>query len=228
MADHDIAEEAAKVGDALTSVRLDEMLLSLAKGIAWGQFDLDKVGVDVTKMMGVPGSVTIGDERLSMLEAGFLPTFYHFVDTILELKMEVKIRSEEATAAGTSEKHSWSRMAERSGSTRSSFRAGFWGAKYQRSARSGFKSQSKSAYARTVDANHSQKYSQELNATSLMRTKLVPKPAPDVLVERIRLLLERLKAEVERELAEKNETDDPFEKMEEMLMKKLADRFGDL
>src|SRR6185436_19717344 len=65
------------------------------KGIAWGQYELDKVGVDITKMMGVHGIVSIGGEKLSMLDAGFVPSFYHFVDTILEIKMDVHIREEE-------------------------------------------------------------------------------------------------------------------------------------
>src|SRR5262245_61839095 len=91
----EIAQEAAKVGTALVSIPLHKIILELAKGIAWGQYELDKAGVDIAKMMGVPGTVNIGDEKLSMLDAGFIPSFYHFVDTLLEIKMEVKIREEE-------------------------------------------------------------------------------------------------------------------------------------
>ena len=95
----DIARETQKVGTALASVRIDQLILNLAKGVAWGQYELDKVGVDITRMMGVPGMVTIGDQKLSMLDAGFLPSFYHFADSILEIKMDVNIREEQSTHA---------------------------------------------------------------------------------------------------------------------------------
>jgi len=202
----DIAADTLRVGNALTSVRIDQMILNLARGIAWGQFDLDKVGVDVTRMMGVPGSVSIGNQDLSMLEAGFLPTFYQFVDTILELKMEVKVREEEIGRRATSDTSSSSNSNERGGGT---------GHRW--------KTRSSSAYSRTLDAAYAQRYNQEMNASSLMRTKLVPRPPPEVLVERIRLLLDDIRKEAEKEQRQAA-SDNIDVTIEEIIMEKIESR----
>jgi len=200
----DIAKETKKVGNALASVSVEKMILDMAKGIAWGQYELDKVGVKVTKMMGAPGSVSIGGEELSMLEAGFIPSFYHFVDTILELKMEVKIREETNDTTKLSEafknETSVTAYGEVSGGASGgvpgfgSVEAGF---------KAGFSSTNTSGYSKTADATHAQQFSQDLSASSLMRTKLVPKPAPELLVERINILLEKLRADAKAGAAAK-------------------------
>lgn len=193
----DIAQDTLNVGNALASVRIDQMILNLAKGIAWGQYELDKVGVDITKMMGAPGTVSIGGDQISMLEAGFTPSFYHFVDTILEMKMEVNIREESSssTAVKNTVSGSASRSASASFSASGSYNAGFFKAKM--SASGSVSTKSTSAYSNTVDSKHAQKFSQDLSASSLMRTKLVPIPPPEILVERIKILLEKLRKEAE-------------------------------
>jgi hypothetical protein len=196
----DIAGETLKVGNALTSVRIDQMILNLAKGIAWGQYELDKVGVEITKMMGVPGTVSIGGEKLSMLESGFIPSFYHFVDTILEIKMEVQVRQEESSSISLSE--SIAQSAETEVGAEASFKAAYNGfvASAEVGAKASYKAKTTSAYSRALDASHSQKFNQDLSASSLMRTKIVPVPPPELLVERIRILLEKLRKEAEEDL----------------------------
>lgn len=198
----DIAAETLKVGNAMTSVRIDQMILNLAKGIAWGQFDLDKVGVDIVKMMGVPGTVSIGGEKISMLEAGFIPSFYHFVDTILEMKMEVNIREEQSTSIGYKESMKQSMEVEAGAEVSASIGVNTFLVNTEVGMKAHWKQKSSSAYSRSVDANHSQKFSQDLSATSLMRTKIVPVPAPELLVERIKILLDALRKEAENEAAE--------------------------
>lgn len=185
----DIADQTKKVGNALGSVSVEKMILDMAKGIAWGQFELDQVGVKVTKMMGAPGSVSIGGENLSMLEAGFIPSFYHFVDTILELKMEVKIREEEIDTSKLSETTKNSTSTDYGGSVEA--KGKFLG--FSTTVKADYRKKTTNAYSKTVDATHSQQFSQELNASSLMRTKLVPKPAPEMLVERIKILVDKLR-----------------------------------
>ena len=196
MSNVDIANETRKVGNALSSVRIDQMIVNLAKGIAEGQFMLDQQAIKNLKIMGVPDMVSIGDEKLSMLEAGFVPSFYQFVDTIIELKMEVKIREEKKSSQAT--------KVAKSGSVTA-----------KASAKWGWGSASVSAtgaYSKTVDTKHSQTFSQDLSAQSLMRTKLVPVPAPEPLLERISIVMEdyRARLEAERKAIEeqfKNETD---------------------
>lgn len=188
----DIATAALNVGNALASVRIDEMIVNLARGIAQGQHLLDKESIEVTKLMGMPGTVTVGGESYSMIGAGFVPTFYQFVDTILELKMEVKVRAEE------------SRVKRKKATT--AFKADVeakagWGW-------ASVKVKASAAYTRSVDTTHAQKYSQDLAAQSLMRTKLVPVPAPDTLVDII---------EAAREAAKENEDGSEATTIEEQM-----------
>lgn len=192
-----IAQDTLAVGNALTSVRIDQMILNLAKGIAWGQYELDKVGVDITKMMGAPGTVSIGGEQLSMLEAGFIPSFYHFVDTILELKMEVKIREESSTSTSLSTSTSASTETEVYAEASGSVSGGIGFASVEAGFKAGFSAKSTAAYSTALDSKHAQSFSQDLSASSLMRTKLVPVPPPELLVERIKILLEKLRKEAE-------------------------------
>lgn len=189
----DIAEKTTQVANSLTSVRLDQMILNLAKGIAWGQYELDKVGVLITKMMGVPGIVNIGGEYLSMIEAGFTPSFYHFVDTILELKMEINIREEDNSVL--------KERTETSNTTTMDFSqdlsvkvGGGWGpATAEVESKTHFGAKSTNSYAKTVDTERAQKFSQDLSASSLMRTKLVPVPPPQALLERIQMIIDNMR-----------------------------------
>jgi hypothetical protein len=198
----DIASETLKVGNAISSVRIDQMILNLAKGIAWGQYELDKVGVDITKMMGVPGTVSIGGEKLSMLEAGFIPSFYHFVDTILELKMEVNIREVQSSSMGYKQSMQRSMEMEAGVEVSAKVKVNAYLASAEMGMKAHWKQKTSSAYSQSVDAKHSQKFSQDLSATSLMRTKIVPVPPPELLVERIKILLEKLRKEAELEEGE--------------------------
>lgn len=208
----------AQAGNVLTSVRIDQLIVNMAKGVAWGQYELDKVGVEITKMMGVPGTVSIGGEQLSMLEAGFVPSFYHFVDTILELKMEVSVREEQTSSLSASASQSGQTEAEAYGEFGMKMGVGVGVVNMEANAKAGFRSKTTSAHSRTVDAKHAQKYNQDLSATSSIRTKIVPVPAPELLVERIRILLERLRREAEAEAKENNQDFD------EVLMKKVQER----
>ncbi|MCP5047377.1 MAG: hypothetical protein GY940_09420 [bacterium] len=198
----DIAAETLKVGNALASVRIDQMILNLAKGIAWGQYELDKVGVDITKMMGVPGTVSIGGAQLSMLDAGFVPSFYHFVDTILEMKMEVNFREEHSTSIGYKQSTSHKVETDMGVELSAKMKVNALVAGVEMGMKAHYNVKSTSAFASSLDTTHAQKFSQDLSASSLMRTKIVPVPPPAVLVERINILLEQLRGEAKDEEAE--------------------------
>jgi hypothetical protein len=220
----DIAQSTLNVGNAMAHVKIEDMILGLAKGIAWGQYELDKVGIEITKMMGVPGTVSIGGEQISMLDAGFIPSFYHFVDTILEIKMEVHIREETEDTTKVSASQSGSTEVSTSAEVGVKASANFMFGSVEASAKMGYKATNKSAFARSMDASHSQKFSQDLSASSLMRTKIVPVPAPEVLVERIRILLEKLKKEAEEDAKKPDNKDKDFATlmMEKVQAKLLA------
>lgn len=174
-----MAANAADIGQDLLAVPFPEMVERLATSIASAQLELDLKSVQIAQLMagqdleidGPDGEkreikaqlVKFGDdENLSLLELGFMPSFYQFVDTIIEVKMSISMTSE------TTSKRS---------STTAKASAG-WG----------------SVSVSTVSASFSQKYSYHAEGASLLRTKLVPVPAPAVLEERIRLLLEEKKS----------------------------------
>jgi hypothetical protein len=114
--------------------------------------------------------------RLSMLELGFTPTFYQFVDTIIEVKIAIKItRSYESST--TSRRTSTNTY--NSGNS-SLFRSLFGGTNYNNS----------SVSTSQVDATYSSKYNYSAEGASLLRTKLVPLPPPSILEERIRRQLD--------------------------------------
>lgn len=115
--------------------------------------------------------------RVSMLELGFSPTFYQFVDTIIEVKIAIKITREIERSRTTRDTANSSSTAK---STRAKFKL-FGGA----GARFGSNTKSQATTSQ-VDATYAAKYSYSAEGSSLLRTKLVPLPPPPILEERIR------------------------------------------
>lgn len=111
--------------------------------------------------------------RLSMLELGFSPTFYQFVDTIIEVKISIKF-----TQSGSS--YSNTRTNDRTSTARKRglFQLVFGG------------KTNSNVTATQVNSGHSQKYSYSAEGASILRTKLVPIPPPAILEERIRQNME--------------------------------------
>ncbi len=118
--------------------------------------------------------------RLSMLELGFTPVFYHFVDTIIEVKIAIKItRTHEYTRKRTDKDINRSSAYRRKRS--------FWGTNRRSSSRT-------QVSTSQVDASYSSKYSYSAEGASLLRTKLSPIPPPAILEERIRGLMDNEEA----------------------------------
>ncbi len=166
----------ANIGQELLAVPFPEMVMKMGVGIARAQWELDQVSVEIARMMS--GTMTVydddgnkteqdyrvefGGQEYSLIELGFTPTFYQFVDTIIEVKMSIS-------------------MTRESSSTRT--RSTKWGA-------GGFFGAFGGAYSSSVSASYSSKYQYSAEGSSLLRTKLVPVPPPAVLEERIRLMIE--------------------------------------
>lgn len=98
---NDAGREAKNVAGALTSMSIDEMISGLAIGIAEGQMKLDEACMKIARFMGdaeidfgkKPGSNL--SDQISLMELGFTPNFYQFVDTILEVKVAISSQFEE-------------------------------------------------------------------------------------------------------------------------------------
>lgn len=174
------------VGTELLNVPFPEMIKTLGVGVAEAQYELDMVSMKIARLMAgyqpdpepeeggaaVPSSpertalVPLGDgKQYSLLELGFTPTFYQFVDTLIEMKMSISMTREtnykrSSTVVNASAKGSL-----------------------------GFFSASASMKVSAVSASFSSKYQYSAEGSSLMRTKLVPIPAPAILEERIRAMI---------------------------------------
>jgi len=181
---------ARGIGQDLLDIPFPEMVKSMGVGIAEAQFELDRVGLRLAQMMSgeydvehvdedgevtvetITSTVQFDGQDLSMLELGFTPTFYQFVDTIIEVKMSISMSRERTYSRKTTK------------SKASAFGGTFFGLFGGGSARTS-----------TVSAAYASKYQYSAEGASLMRTKLVPVPPPAVLEQRIRDVLERKRNE---------------------------------
>lgn len=97
------------------NVPFPEMIKNLGLGIAEAQYALDQVSIRIAQMMAgfklnSSGTLERDDTALiklredkpavSLLSLGFTPTFYQYVDTVIELKMSISMsKSMEVKAA---------------------------------------------------------------------------------------------------------------------------------
>lgn len=116
--------------------------------------------------------------RVSMLELGFSPTFYQFVDTMIEVKISIKYTQEGSYTRTTNTNR-----------RSSSFKAG---AMFIPGLGGGIAA-GRAVTTTQVNATYSQKYSYSAEGSSFLRTKLVPIPPPAILEERIRAQMELAK-----------------------------------
>lgn len=108
----------SSIGHDLLNVPFGDMVMQLAAAIAEGQFKLDLVSIEIARMMGdvneahiqlpkISGNNFAGTEKLSLIAAGFFPTFYQFVDTILEVKMAITMSRTTKAQFGVKVKVGW-------------------------------------------------------------------------------------------------------------------------
>ncbi len=159
------------IGHQLLDVPMGEMIASMGEGIAKAQYQLDSVSIKIAQMMGGGEDdndlVSFGGQKYSLLELGFTPTFYQFIDTLIEVKISITMTRQQESSG------SWS------------YRT--WGS--------------------SVNASYSSKYNHSIEGASVLRTKLVPVPAPDILEEIIRdMAAQRKRIE-----------DDPLAKVEDKI-----------
>jgi hypothetical protein len=215
--------EAMAVAGAITSMRIDDLIFHLAEGIADGQGKLDDVCMEIAAFMGEP-RIAFGknprtgkSEMVSLLELGFAPNFYQFVDSILEVKVAITSSYEESYERGSSQTRAYRASKTKntrygsSTSTKTSTESGggifgdiFGGGSGSSTTRSssynrvGITEKSTRLNVMTVDANYSSTYNFSVEGSSSIKTKIVPIPAPTLLEERIHALLEESKDEEER------------------------------
>jgi hypothetical protein len=116
--------------------------------------------------------------RLSMLELGFTPTFYQFVDTIIEVRIGISFSRETSSEV---------KVDTKSKSVTKSKTLAFSRGKFSRT-------KNRTVTTTQVNATYASKYNYSAEGSSLLRTKLAPVPPPPVLEDRIRQLLEEEQA----------------------------------
>jgi hypothetical protein len=178
------------IGQALLDVPFPEMIRSMGLAVAEAQYELDLVGMKIAQMMAGrypveeeqpdgtmktvwkdDAKVDFGGKKLTLLELGFTPTFYQFVDTLIEVKVSISMSYQRNFETAFSQKT----MTAAGGMF-----LGFGACK---------------ASVSSVSASFASKYQYSAEGSSLMRTKLVTVPTPAILEERIRLMLEAEKPE---------------------------------
>jgi len=168
------------VGTELLNAPFPLIVRNMGVGIAEAQLELDLVSLRIARMMA--GFPTGSDEEdtpeapykvefsngksYSLMELGFTPSFYQFVDTVIELKLSISINSERSSTYKRTQV-----KASAKGGGLPFFAAG-------------------SVSASSVSASYASKYQYSAEGSSVMRTKLVSVPAPAILEERIRALIE--------------------------------------
>ncbi|MCA9663664.1 MAG: hypothetical protein KC486_35365 [Myxococcales bacterium] len=103
-------------------------------------------------------------QSLSLMELGFVPNFYQFVDTVIEVKVALRLGKASPTSDAPETRPGWSPA----------------GARDPRVV----------VNSTPIDAGYASSYNFDLQFASVFRTKLVPVPPPAVLEERLRRLLE--------------------------------------
>jgi len=86
-------------GEALLEAPIGEMIQRLASSIGEAQLKLDQIGVRVATLLSEAkvtfNKVDGSPVEKSLLELGFMPTFYAFTETEIEVKMTIQLKVEE-------------------------------------------------------------------------------------------------------------------------------------
>jgi hypothetical protein len=108
-----------QIGRELLNAPFPELVRTLGVGIAEAQYALDQVSIKIAQLMSgfkadedgnlVRDETSLiklreGDPGVSLLSLGFTPTFYQFVETYIELKIAISMKTEEEKQVATSVK----------------------------------------------------------------------------------------------------------------------------
>ncbi|MGQ0595192.1 MAG: LamG domain-containing protein [Gammaproteobacteria bacterium] len=119
--------------------------------------------------------------RLSMMELGFVPSFYQFVDTVIDMKLTLRLRRQSTETRALKEIATTVQSvgSEVAGRSR--------------------RPKPKTVITATpVDARYSSSYNFSAEMTSKVSTKLVPVPPPAILETRIRALMDQERLDRDR------------------------------
>jgi hypothetical protein len=177
------------VGQELLNVPFPKMIFDMAMAISKGQLALDKASINTVRILantefdyipeiteilsgtqitrggiqvtGVRSTLVKSDPvKMTLLQAGITPTFYQFVESIIEVKMSISSHTETSSSLEV-------------------------GVEVSASGSFLFASASVSSH---VNYSTASKYSYDVNGSSLLRTTLKPVPPPTRMMPRFILV----------------------------------------
>jgi hypothetical protein len=151
-------------GEALLEAPIGELIQRVASSIAEAQLKLDQIGVRVAQLLS-EAKVTFNKAdgnpvEKSLLELGFLPTFYAFTETDIEVKLTIQLKVDEEFKI--------------SGSATAGEGQGVEAAKRV------------VPFGITISADYHRKYGFDMSGSSMVKTRLLAVPPPGVFLETIK------------------------------------------
>ena len=101
------------VGQELLNVPFGQMIIQMSTAIAEGQSRLDENGIELAKFLStttikLPGIKAADPEvEISLIGIGFMPSFYQFQESIIEVKMAITMATSSEFKLGVSAKAGW-------------------------------------------------------------------------------------------------------------------------
>lgn len=185
-------------GEALMEVPVGDFIQRLGIGIAEAQLRLDQMAVRVAAMLS-DARVEFRDAQgktssKSLLELGFTPTFYHFSETELEVRMTISIKVEESFKFGLSANvgNDAGSIAQAAGNAAAGNAAAGGNAAggappppAPSPAPAGGDRRAV-AFGAAINVEYHRKYGFEMSGSSMVRTKMIAVPAPGPFLEALR------------------------------------------
>ncbi len=161
------------VGATLQSYPIDAMIVSLARGIARAQFEMDNEAIAVLKSRAsellekTPGDPS--SDSKSLLELGLLPSFFKFETTTIEVAIELSMRVEEDMSIGLSASVDASRENSGGGDDTSDDGGG--------------EKKSSVAFGASITADYSRKYGVEMTGATRVSATISAQNPPAAMLE---------------------------------------------
>jgi hypothetical protein len=185
-------------GEALMEVPVGDFIQRLGMGIAEAQLRLDQMAVRVAAMLS-DARVELRDAQgktasKSLLELGFTPTFYHFSETELEVRMTISIKVEESFKFGLSANvgNDAASIAQ-AGNNAAAGNAAAGGSGAGGNAPPPASPPAPAggdrravAFGAAINVEYHRKYGFEMSGSSMVRTKMIAVPPPGPFLEALR------------------------------------------
>lgn len=195
------------VGQELLNVPFGEMIKEMALAIAEGQMALDLNSISVASTLADTtvdaGTVVVAIEEtvneagdiiatnavtnpneMSLLALGLQPTFYQFTESVIDVKMDITMRSSREFDLENRTSFDFSNKVTVKGGFKTGGLAGVLFGK----ASASLQNTTSVAFSTAINARYKSKFSVEAHGTSQLKTTLTPVPPPERAVPRVRVL----------------------------------------